>query len=138
RDGAFEVGALCAGRYWVQLEQTREQWSGANERMLSLRVGERARMDFGGPPPAGSLHGRIVDAEGTAVPGVRRVRARHVVHNDERRVSTDAQGEFVLPLPPGRWELLVDQHYATDVLASVDVGNAVVRADVRWPGIRLL
>lgn len=136
--GAFEVGALTAGRYHVQLEQPPGQWSAANERMLSLRVGERARMDFGGPPPAGSLHGRIVDAEGAVVPGVHRLRARHVVHNDERRVATDAQGDFVLPLPPGRWELFVDDYDAPDVIASVDVDNVVVRADVRWPGIRLL
>ncbi|HEX6813963.1 MAG TPA: hypothetical protein VF384_20235 [Planctomycetota bacterium] len=138
RAGAFEFGGLFAGCYWVQLEEPEGQWSALNDRMLTLQPGERAHMDFGGPTPAGSLHGRVVDAEGNAVRGFRELRLRHVVHNDERRVRTELDGTFSIALPPGRWQLLEGSWWATDVLATVDIGTAIVRAEVTWPGIRLL
>ena len=139
--GRFEVSGLHEGRYHVQLEQKPENWSAAYERMLTLQPGERARMDFGGPAPAGSLRGRIVDAEGNAVHGERRLRLRHVALNDERRVRTSANGEFTIALPPGRWEAfdeLFTGPLEAQVLAAADIDRAEVRADVVWPGIRFL
>jgi hypothetical protein len=138
--GGYEVGGLCGGRYHVQLAQQSDpaRWSAANERMLTLRAGARARMDFGGPVPAGSVRGRIVDAEGAALLGERVVRLRHVVHNDERRARVEATGEFLVPLPPGRWEVLIGDWFADEVLATVDVESTETRATIRWPGVRVV
>jgi hypothetical protein len=139
--GRFDVGGLYGGRYHVQIEQVPERWSAANERMLTLQPGESARMDLGGPTPAGSLRARIVDAEGNAVHGERGLRLRHVVHNDEHRVRTNANGEFTIALPPGRWEAFIDRsdtRFESHVLVAADIDRAEVRADLVLPGVRLL
>lgn len=70
------------------------------------------------PQTTGSIEGRVLDAEGRALPGVA-VTARSPSLQGERKLSTDSDGRFVFPgLPPGDYAVRAEVEGSRPIVQS--------------------
>lgn len=136
RDGAFAATGLAEGRYHVQV---RGASPALEEHMVELAAGEAAQVCFGRALPLARWRGRLVDAAGAPVFGVRALFVQHEEQRDERGLVVDADGSFAIDLQPGSWRVFARRglHHG-ELLDAVAVPAGGARADVRWPCLRIV
>jgi len=137
RDGSFAFAGVAAGRMYVIAPASDERLG--EERTISLAAGEGAHILFGRAGPLANWRGRLLDAEGSVVPGRRVLTVRDGATKDERRLLIAADGSFAIDLPPGAWEVHGEGGlFLGQWLSMVELPEQGLQRDLTYSGHRLV
>jgi RNA polymerase sigma factor (sigma-70 family) len=142
--GAFDVGDLPAGDYWVQTYMSgRTSWStqpDVSQHLAPvLRLGEMRTVDVGSSRRSPRWSGTVRTRAGDPVPGPFRILLQNRATSARFESSYDEQGRFQIPVRAGGYDIQVRLvgRYGDVKVEPLTMGNADLERDIIVPGTRV-